>query len=643
MMLQLFVSLLISMIFMVSCEDPLGFPIPREKEPNDTKNTSNGPLSEGKIYRGRIEHGEEADTDIFHIPAQSGKVYIIELETDSERCDPYLIAGDTYSSLKYAVFPAGEKGVIETFQLIDDYLYIHIGDAEYLNEENETCGDFSYWFRITSRDLCESCETPVNPGEKLHSGFDTKNSGNLLSFQMEEITGAFFGISVNSENETSKHDKKMFILNCDSGKILAGNDDLDYESEKFDPYIYRYMEKPGNNCLVVDRWYANHTKKISDPFSIEITEQPVGRELEPNDLLSFANAVPGDEITGYAEKGFKQIKGVPQFDRDMFRQELTAGKVFGVTLEFLSDGELYTELYSRSRSFIGGTVVPMKFNYFKGKKGDIYFFNGFVNFTGTTFFSVQGEDVKYRLIPESYPVTYEETDFGKKTFYAPRCETVFVKYDLPDSGQAVRVMAESENQEGNPGIYFYDSEYKPFLILDPHEANTAVLFESYAHETYYIGIFHEECIPGEENSITLNFDENDKELSDPEFSNNEDVFEVQGNSRYKGYFNTDMNLYENRFLFKASEDGYLVLQTAAVSVDDYKIDTVLTVTDEEEGVSFSNDDMVESFTWNPYSYLRIPVIKNRSYSILVTPFMDSSSHVESMNIDMEYILDIVFQ
>ena len=610
----------------------------KEIEPNGDEYNAT-PMTLGKIYTGKISSKTtQSDRDIFSFYGIAGTIYTVEFETDNSDFEPFISVTSTLDNIKHAIFNSGEKDKFEFFFPFDTKGYVVVGDYRNLEEGVDPFGsdNYKYWVRVTSRHICdEEIESKLTESNKLSYNFDDMK-GTIKTSKIQELDG-YYGIKVNSENP--KKDKKLILFDCIIREVHAGNDDIDIDSEDLDPYIYEKFSEYRDLAVVIDKWLVNFTFENSDIFTVDMIKQEDGKEFEPNNTFQYATHILGDSITGYLEKEDMNIQGMLQPDLDYFQKKFPGGYVVNLDTEFVSDGSFTSRLWGYSFGTTGYSIIPLKANAISGKAGERHIINTYMPFTGTLYYELQGRDTSYSFDISTSPVEETLPASGSVEVLTDKCQTHFFNYEFPQDAEKVKISAKIDGEEIDPGIYIFGSNSLPFIYLEPEENNYFYMLDRVLSGSIVIGLFSNECSPDDEKTITVTTEEIPLTIEETDFVKYTQVAVEEGKS-YLGYFETDIELIKNTFIYKAEQDGTLYLSTSEYPDNEsHPVDTVLSVFREDYLID-SNDDMIEMLQYNPYSFVRINVTEGKEYRIEVMPFMSESSHTPSMNIKANYILDI---
>lgn len=642
------IALLLAVFAMLSCEKVYNPTYNGEKEPNNDVFNANEILMEGATYSGTIDHpyklnGKmEGDIDVFELRAFPTKIYTLEFETAAGSFMPYAEITDEYGLSKFAFYKPGSKNIMEIFNPNGGGLYIAVGDAMNIHPENNKLyggPDYRYYLRVTSRELCseEIKETLFADNELSTDMLSPK--GAIKYFRLPQLDG-YYSIQVDSANKDKN--KKMIIVDCFVKGVVTGNDDLDALSELYDPYIYKKFGGIHDFVTVVDDWLVDFNQSYTDGFTVKLTAQEHGKELEPNNSFEFANYIEGTSAEGFLDSEEKIIEGETQADKDFFRLDEVGGKVMNFMVQILDDGEVTAETHGYAYNVVGTSIIPLKKNTVGQAKGETLHFNALMPFTGTAYFTLQGAGINYKIdYSSSYP--FEDIyDSGEKEYFSDKCQTVFINYHLPEINTPftgkVRLSVRSDTSKA--GLYIYRDNNRPFIYLDPVEKNYFYLLKYFSMGKPVLGAFLETCDPKNKNSIIIGIDEMPLALESVDFDKGGN-HEIIPGTTYLGYFNSKKHFLENNFYFIPEKDGTIFISTAPYPDNGSpNIDTVLTVSDELGNELEKNDDMIESLSFNKYSFLRLDVVKGLKYMVKIKPFMDEDSNVDAMNIVGNYILDI---
>jgi len=611
-----------------------------EEEPNELTYQANE-IEEGNIYRGFIDNpvGNVADTDLFKIWKPSGTVIVFEFESEDEKFRPYVGHASSSGQNEFVLFPMPGRHIAEFVTAVSGWHYFEVGDMRNVFEEGGKYGGFKYYFRVRSYHLCNDRPEKVLKTGKEYSGSFSDTYGNIEAVSVEIEENRYHQINLFSMNENVS-DKFMFIYDCDARQTIIGNDDMDYYSRQYDPLIYGRLERKSDIILIIGRILANLTKTATDEFNISLKIQEPDRELEPNNLYSYANRTGMGPVSGELSSKPVIISGVSGDDVDIFKYSFQRGELVNFTIETENSREYMAQFWIGSYSETGSMILPLRFSQLSGEK--THNVNMFIPFTGAGYLFLEGSGVPYTFYVEkrdNVPSLFSFDNRVYEKFNTPDCKWVFRKWKMPLEGDVFEIKV--SGRESPAGIHVFSSDYYPYAFVPPDDNNRFYIHRYEKTEELVLGLFFSNCDQDIENDMELRIVPEKANYVKWDYGFETMPIEISGNGSYQGFIDTDNYFVENIFKFEAWADGILHLTTAADinSLNSFHINTVITLLEDESEVA-KNINMIEFMNHNRYSYLKYPVVKGAQYQVRTGPYMSSSSHVPSMNIVGHYILDI---
>ncbi len=628
------IFIFLSIIFL-SCEEQSGQSINREIGFNDDM-TQAQQVFESQIYHGSINtSSDKIDQDFYKFDAFSGEVVYFEFQTKKSDFVPYLFFQQKYGSLKFVVFQSGTKKIVKVFVQNDGAVWFSVGDYRNFNKKEPPFfggKSFQYWFKFKTGDICLSKLQDLSVSKELKDNlFDDK--GSFKAYNFPEIRG-IYAVSLKSDR---KNDKKMMIYDCKAHYLCCGSDDIDKLSGNTDSRIYRNFTGKKNLKLIVDDWTTNFRDDTkTNEFTLKIEKQKKSEELEPNNTFEYANFLQTDEMSGNLAKKPFVIDGELQGDKDFFRVDIDKDTVVDFDITTFFKRNLLVESFAYAYNVTGMTIIPLKINSIDTETDEQYAVNLYMPFRGTLYFMLQGINLPYKFKFKKYKLK-ENVFSGENIFQLERCKTKFVKFQYPFDVDKLKISVSDVNKKTDAGIYVYADE-KPYILLDPVEKNTFYLLKNSISKNMVFGVFLNECEQNEDARVNLKIKKVDFNLIDLKIKSS-DAKTVEAGNSYLGYFSSKLKLVKNRFEIVPKKDGILLVTTNPLTSEEY-LDTVLFLYDENNELLTKNDDMLNVLNSNRFSFLRFNVKKGKKYIIEATPFMDESSDIEAMNMEINYILDI---
>ena len=613
-----------------------------ETEPNDQGFQANE-IKEGNNYRAKIAKpaGETPDKDVFKIWKPAGTLITFEFESDKSSFQPYIGHTDNLAHVQFVTFKTPGKFRAEFITSIDGWQYFEIGDRRNTSDQGPFYGEFTYYFRIISKHICdENSYAEIKDTDVISRSFENGlSSVDILKMNIEE--NGIYQLRVQTEETFS--DKFTFVFNCDAGTAVAGSDDEDYYSNLVDPLIYSTFESNLKNLVITGRLLTDLDETGIEKFTVSLTKQPPDRELEPNNLFNYANFLLSDTIDGMLSKEMRLILGEMMPDQDWFRIDLTKGEIIDFSIQTENGGTFLSEIWAGSYAHTGTTILPLRFNRLSGN--ETHRMNMMMPFSGTVYLLLEGKDISYSINKIVKHSDIAELKLFNETVYEiiepGECEWQFFKWNMPEKLNFFEISLESLTNKG--GIHIFNNDHKPHLFLEPSEENRFFFHRYDKTESLFFGIYFENCEPDSAETMKFKITDTYQNFTEWEDSNLQHAVEFMENGSYQGFFDTDALFYENFFEIEVPFDGTLYLSTAPFrETTSFDIDTVITLYQGKEPVA-QNDDAISFINFNKYSYLKHRVKKGEKYLVKVTPFMSESSHIPSMKITGHYILDIIIK
>ncbi len=611
-----------------------------EKEPNDQQHLANE-ISVGNVYRGRI--GEPVsgvpDRDLFKIWKPSGSIIVFEFESEDENFRPYVGHATGSGQNEFVLFKTPGRYVAEFPAAVTGWHYFEIGDKRNVFEEEEKVGGFVYYFRVNSYHICEDDKHPVlKPGKSFKSGF-SDSYGNIETVVIRNENDGFHQINLNSTKSLSS-DKFMFVYDCDGRQTVIGSDDEDYHSGKLDPLIYGRFQKDSNTILVIGRILADLTVGGTDTFEVTFTEHLPDRELEPNNLYKYANRTGYGPVSGELDSESILINGIRSDDVDIFKYPFQKGQLFNFSIETGNEKEFSAQIWAGSHSMTGAMIIPLRFSQLSGEH--LHHINMYMPFTGSAYLYLEGRGIPYNFSVEKTADIHYLLQFDNKVleWLEPQeCKWIFRRWKMPEDGDFFEIKLSGVTNTA--GFHIFSSDGLPFAFVPPSKDNRFYVYRYEKTEELLFGFYLSTCDQKSENLMNLRISEIEQNFV--EWTNGFETtpVPVHKDGSYQGLIDTDNFFVENNFTITAWESGILHLTTAPDinSLDYFHINTVVTLKYNDLEMK-KNNNMIEFLSYNKYSHLTFPVKKGVVYDVQVKPFMSESSHIPSMNIVGNYILDI---
>ncbi len=597
-------------------------------------------VESGKLYAAVLETKKDgtADTDLFKIWRPAGTEITIEIESAKEDFFPYIGHGDNLGHAQFVTFPSAGRHRAVFVTSVDGWQYFETGDVRNTDETGGVFGGYYYYFRISSRSVCDSGIYEIlSPGQELERNFDRSLSGSDI-VELDIPDNGIYQIRVQSG--TVESDKTTFIFNCDSGESAAGNDDEDYNSNLMNPLIYSRFESGLKYLAVTGRLLTELDSRGPDDFTLTLLRQPSDSELEPNNLYNYANITDTQNVSGRLSEKPQIILGETADDQDWFRYDLQKGRIAEMVIVTEAGKNITAEFWAGTYPVTGSTVIPLRFSSLKGL--ETHYVNMLMPFTGTAYLNLTGKDENYSFSvsdagePE---VLVQFNDTVHKMIEMPDCRWAFYEWNMPDNGDLFEIEVSGDVPAG---IHIFSSDLLPYAFIDPAGVSRAFIRRYEKTQTIYLGIYQGECEQDSGSVTHLRTSPVHTDIREWSGGLSPDPVKA-GQGSYSGHFDTDNYFVENNFEIMIENDGTMYVSTSPDRRNtDFNIDTVIRVFRKEELMA-ENDDMIDILNYNKYSRTVLDVKKGEKYIIQVKPFMTESSHIPSMNITGNYILDIIIK
>ncbi len=605
-------------------------------------------LEEGRTLEGTLDPclAGKSDTDVFFLWGHAGFVYRVEIETKEEGFSPLVTVADRYLPLRTIYPRGGTRVTVDLYAPFESPLYLGVSESSPRKACLSRWEDGRYWLRVTKQWLCTRASAgTVTPTAPATLDFSSSPYG-VRMLSLDEWSQGPTGIALVSDLPTS--DKKMMLVDCLTGEVLAGSDDLDADAGESDPYLYEQLGGAHDLRLVAERTVEDLRKEPLPPDRVTVTFTPhaIGEELEPNDRFIYANRFDSLGTRGTLDTEAKVIEGEWQADRDIFRIEATRGAVVAFSLLFEKAGEVSASLWASSAEAGGYTLFLLRRVSFSASAGATYRLEAFLPYTGTLYLLLQGSDVPYSFFYEERMPGDEAAASGETEMSLDACGGAYLRWSFPFLVNAVRIGISSN--EPLPLVQVFDHDELPFLQFSAaEESGTPVFYLTRLSEQSHLllEVVPENCAEPEGKTAILAVEPVPLVIEEPDFTVPGVVVEAVPGTTYVGWIDTDVPIIENRWRFVPERDGTLFLLTTPIRERNATIlDTVIRVYENEESLPIAeNDDLIESLSFHNESFLRVPVAAGHVYEISVKPFMDAASNIEAMNIHLNYGLDIRFE
>lgn len=619
-----------------------------EEEPNNDPPSATI-IEESVTYEGVINDDPPAtsDTDHYRLLGHAGFIYRVEFETLDPDFLPLIEVSDNGGPLKDFRPPGNARSVVEFFEPTEGNLILRVSDDMTRRNTPQAWEDFRYWIRVTKRWACEYPATGA------------LTAGKPLAFDMEKpaafprifTTGAgegYYGVAIDSER--LDRDKKLVAMDCTTGEVIGGSDDRDTESGLTDPYWYERFGAPRDMRLIVERWSDatgdRAPDKKGDPATLTLTRHDPSRELEPNDIVEYANVCDPAGTAGELDAQQKVIAAVLQDDRDWFKHETTRGAVARFSLTADVAGDVQVSLGSSSTDMGGYTLLAIRSLAVSFDAGGTAETTAFLPFTGTLYLGMQGSGIPYEFTYDEHEAVAPLDGVGEWPLELPQCRGAYRVWLFPPFVNAVRLSLRSASNDVAWRIY--NGRRYPLLELGAASAgaeNVWYLTRLSDETDILLAVEPSRCDTDGTADATLAVEEAPFTTEEPDFTRPAALVDAVPGTTYIGWFDTDVPIIENRWTFTPESDGTIFLITTPVTErGGAAVDTVIRLYEEDNDTPIAqNDDLIEGISFSPYSFLRYPLKGGTTYTISVKPFMDDSSNIAAMNIHANYGLDVRFE
>jgi len=624
------------------------WPVPAypEAEPNDSRKEAM-PLEEGQVLEGTIDSCGNSpsgdDHDVFSVQGHAGFVYRIEFETREQGFDPVVTVADNYLTLRTIYPSGGHRVTVEVYEPFESPLYVIVSETKSRRKCLEEWEEGRYWLRVTKHWGCDISATE----EKLTTGtpvtLDLDRIPYGVRFVSVEAASGMMALSLESERKTS--DKKMVLVDCLTGEIVAGSDDRDAAAGESDPYLYEHIGGVHDLRLVVERKVEDLRKEdpSGDIIHLSLRHHELLEEIEPNDRFTYANRFDPNGTKGVLGEE-RNIEGEWQADRDIFRIETTRGAVGSFRIVFGTSGLVTAAIVSSSPEAGGYSLFLLRQVSLTAEPGREYHIESYLPYTGTIYFLVQGTGIPYTFSYQENEISSSVSSIGSTSFSFEQCTNGYGTWSFPPFVNAVRFSLSSSHPA--PVWRIFDENNKPMFHFDsPRQRKEQVLYLTRLSGQSHLlfEVMAANCTTPE-GGATLDISEAPFVTEVAAVTEQRVIGEVVPDTTYIGWIDTDVPIIENRWRFVPERDGVLTLLTTPVwEWHRTVLDSVLRLY--EEGVATpvaENDDLIEWLSFHNESFLSVPVTSGKRYEIAVTPFMDASSNISAMNIHLHYGLDIRF-
>jgi hypothetical protein len=611
-----------------------------EQEPNEQSYQANE-ISVGNTYRGVVSkpYGGTPDTDLFKIWVTSGTVVVFEFESNDIDFRPYVAHASSSGQNEFALFKTPGRDIAEFAAAVTGWHYFEIGDKRNVFEDGRKFGGFVYYFRVNIYHICQNQPEAILEESVPYSSSFSGSYGNIVAATVNIENNGFHQISFKSENP-QLIDMFAFVYDCDGRQTVIGSDDEDYYSSKLDPLIYGLFNKDSDLILVMGRILADLTESKDHPFKIDIFKQLQNQELEPNNLYNYANRTSFGPVTGELDSKEIEINGIKGDDVDIFKYGFQKGTLYNFEIETENEKGFSAQLWAGSVSQTGSMIIPLRFSELSGKHK--HHMNMYMPFTGFTYLFLEGKGVPYSFSVEETGQIDSFINFDNRVselFEPEECKWIFRKWTMPKDGNIFEVKL--SGLTATAGFHIFSSDHYPYAFVNPMEETRFYIHRYDKTEELVFGMYFSKCEQNKENimDIKISAVKENYHIWDNGFEST--PVQVDKDGSYQGFIDTDNYLIENIFTFTAWESGMLYLTTAPDinSLGTFYIDTVITLKHDSFELK-TNDNTIEFINYNKFSFLTFPVKKGEQYSVFVKPFMSESSHIPSMNITGNYILDI---
>ncbi|HNT27012.1 MAG TPA: hypothetical protein PKH10_02425 [bacterium] len=619
-----------------------------EEEPNNDPPGATI-IEEAVTYEGVIDDERPAtsDTDHYRLLGHAGFIYRVEFETLDPDLLPLIEIADNGGLLKEFRPPGNARSVVEFFEPAEGNLILRVSDEPTRRNTPETWEDFRYWLRVTKRWACEyPASGDLAAGKPL--AFDMEKPPAVPRLFTIDATAGHYAVAVASER--LDRDKKLVAMDCVTGEVIGGSDDRDPESGLTDPYWYEHFGAPRDMRLIVERWSDaagdRAPDKKGDPTTLTLTRHDPSHELEPNDIVEYANVCDPAGTAGELDAEQKVIAAVLQDDRDWFKHETTRGAVARFALSAGAAGEMQVSLGSSSTDMGGYTLLSIRSLAVSFDAAGVAEATAFLPFTGTLYLGLQGSGMGYEFTYEEDEAIAALEGVGAWPLELPHCRGAYRTWRFPPFVNAVRLSLDSS--DGDIAWRIYNGRRYPLIELGAAGAgaeNVWYLTRLSDETDILFAVEPSRCDAAATQEATLTVTEAPFMTEEPDLTTTDLVVEAVPGTTYIGWFDTDVPIIENRWTFTPGTDGTLFLMTTPVKErGGATVDTVIRLYEDGNDTPIAqNDDMIEGISFSPYSFLRHPLKGGATYTISVKPFMDDSSNIAAMNIHANFGLDVRFE
>lgn len=617
-----------------------------EVEPNESTQEAMF-LEEMRVLEGTIdacrEPGIVDDYDVFFVEGHAGFVYRIEFETRDREFDPVVTVSDKYLTLRTIYPGGGHQVMVEVYEPFESPFYVMVSEAKRREGCLERWEEGRYWLRVTKRWACEipAGEESLSTRTPVMLDFDQAPYG-VRVVALEADTG-MVGISLDSSRKTS--DKKMVLVDCFTGEIIAGSDDRDTAAGITDPYLYEYIGGLHDLRLLVERTVEDLRKESlpGDGVNLLLRHHEIQEELEPNDRFIYANHFDPRGTKGVLGEE-RNIEGEWQADQDIFRTETTKGAVGSFRIAFEAAGTVTAAIFSSSPEEGGYSLFLLRRVSLTVEPGREYRIESYLPYTGTVYLLLQGTNISYSFSYEEDESFESIPSIGSRSFSLNQCTNGYATWSFPPFVNAVRFSLSSSQPV--PVWRIFDENNKPMFHFEspPEEREQVVYLTRLSGQSRLLfEVMAADCT-APEGGATLTISGVPFVTEVVTVTESGFVGEIVPDTTYIGWIDTDVPIIENRWHFVPDRDGVLTLLTTPVwEWDPAMLDSVLRLYEEGKPAPIAeNDDIIEWLSFHNESFLSVPVTGGKRYEVSVMPFMDASSTISAMNIHLHYGLDVRF-
>jgi len=601
-----------------------------ETEPNSATYEANE-IEEGFVYRGKIEKLEEvADSDLFKIWKPAGTLVTLVFESDSEDFQFYVGHSDAAGHGEFVISDAPGRFVAKFVTSVNGWQYFEVGDRRNTSSENEFYSGFTYYFKASSSPICNFEADTLEFDESLTLNFHNDSSESYF-FRPIFNTDGSFQLDVDSVEFLT--DKAMFVIDCNSGELAAGNDDESFYDNLLDPLIYKRFAKEGNYIGVVTRLLADLRSSGEEEFRLSLKKQKDSEELEANNFYNYANVPSWENVKG------KLVKNGEYPDEDWFKFDFFKGQIINVDT-FAGDGVSFdAQIWVGTYPVTGSTIIPLRFSNLSANED--HHLNMLMPFTGSAYILLEGESLEYEFsVSEGEEIETLMNVDGQvvETIESQDCSWSFFKWNMPEDGAVFEIKAFGKTSP--VGFHVFNSDLLPYAFIEPDDYPHFFMRRSDKTEFLTLGLYYKNCDQNSENSMALRITPVDENFHEWENGFSDEPVVYDGDGSYQGFIDTDNYFIENSFDIVAPKDGTLYLTTSSDgTLMEYNIDTVIYLYKGSYLID-ENDEMIDFMKFNRYSRLTWDVKKGEKYTVKVRPYMTESSNVQAMNVTGNYILDI---